>query len=207
MYLCTNTLCSSVVKKIYIAFIALSVSYLSFSQQKNPDITIIDNAYADPLGIKPNPDKNRIWLITGINVTGYGGSLIIFNNTWYKDFPRTSFHTFNDSKEWLQVDKIGHGWAAYNTGRLSTAMWRWAGLSPKKATLIGGLSGTMYLTVIEFLDGHSSHWGWSWSDMAANIFGSGLFISQELGWKEQRIQYKFSFHKKLQRSHARTAIR
>jgi hypothetical protein len=32
--------------------------------------------------------------------------------------------------------------------------------------------------------------------MAANLFGSGLFISQQLGWQEQRIQYKFSFYKK-----------
>lgn len=31
--------------------------------------------------------------------------------------------------------------------------------------------------------------------MGANLFGSGLFIAQELGWKEQRIQYKFSFHR------------
>jgi hypothetical protein len=75
-------------------------------------------------------------------------------------------------------------------------MWRWAGLSQKKSAIIGGLSGAAYLTVIEFLDAHSSQWGWSWGDIAANIFGSGIFISQELLWKEQRIQYKFSFHTK-----------
>lgn len=32
--------------------------------------------------------------------------------------------------------------------------------------------------------------------MGANVVGSGLFISQELGWQEQRIRLKFSFHKK-----------
>jgi Predicted periplasmic lipoprotein (DUF2279) len=146
-------------------------------------------------GITGTPNKTRIWLITAINVAGYGGSLIILNNTWYKNYPHSSFHTFNDSKEWLQVDKVGHAWTAYNTGRLSAAMWKWAGLPDKKATLIGGLSGAGYLTVVELLDGLSSQWGWSWSDIGANIFGSGLFIGQQLGWKEQRIQYKFSFHK------------
>jgi hypothetical protein len=125
-----------------------------------------------------------------------GGLLIILNNTWYKNYPHTSFHTFNDSKEWLQVDKAGHGWTAYNAGRLSAGMWRWAGLPQEKSAIIGGLSGMVYLTVIEFLDAHSVKWGWSWSDMAANVFGSGLFVSQELLWKEQRIQYKFSFHHK-----------
>src|SRR5580765_555520 len=139
--------------------------------------------------LTPEQKRTRQWIVGGINVAGYGASLIIFSNTWYKDYPKTSFHTFDDSKEWLQMDKVGHAWAAYNTGRASTEMWKWAGLSNKKATWIGGLSGTVYLTVIEFLDAHSAKWGWSWSDMAANILGSGLFISQQLGWEEQRIQF------------------
>ncbi|HEX7845904.1 MAG TPA: DUF2279 domain-containing protein [Chitinophagaceae bacterium] len=139
--------------------------------------------------------KNRQWLIGGLNVVGYGTSIVLFNNTWYKDYPKTSFHTFNDSKEWQQMDKVGHSWAAYNSARGSAAMWRWAGLPQKKAAWIGGLSSTAYLTVIEFLDAHSAEWGWSWADMGANLFGSGLFIAQELGWKEQRIQFKFSFHR------------
>ena len=144
----------------------------------------------------PSVHKNRVYLVAGINVAAYGGSLLILSNTWYKNYPHTSFHTFNDNKEWLQVDKVGHGWTAYTTGRISAGMWRWAGLSPGKAALIGGLSGTLYLTVIEFLDAHSAKWGWSWGDMAANVLGSGIFISQELLWQEQRIQYKFSFHHK-----------
>ena len=146
--------------------------------------------------LTPEQKRKRQWIVGGVNVIGYGASLIIFSNTWYDDYPKTSFHTFDDSKEWLQMDKVGHGWAAYNTGRASTEMWKWAGLSNKKATWIGGLSGTVYLTVIELLDAHSAKWGWSWSDMAANILGSGLYVSQQLGWEEQRIQFKFSFHYK-----------
>lgn len=156
------------------------------------DITNLSQYYS----LTPEQKRKRQWLVGGVNVIGYVGSLIIFSNSWYDDYPKTSFHTFDDSKEWLQMDKVGHGWAAYNTGRVSTEMWKWAGLSNKKATWIGGLSGTVYLTVIELLDAHSAKWGWSWSDMAANILGSGLYISQQLGWEEQRIQFKFSFHYK-----------
>ncbi len=141
------------------------------------------------------PGKNRRLLITGINVVGYGGSLVLLNEAWYKGYARSSFHTFDDSREWLQIDKAGHAWTAYNTGRASAALWEWAGLSHKKAVLTGGLSGAAYLTAIEFLDAYSAKWGWSWSDIGANIFGSGLFMSQELLWNEQRIQFKFSFHK------------
>ena len=146
--------------------------------------------------LKPEQKTRRQLLIGGLNVVGYGTSIVIFNNTWYKNYPKTSFHTFNDGKEWLQMDKIGHSWAAYNSGRASAAMWAWTGVGEKKATWIGGLSSTAYLTIIEILDAHSSKWGWSWADMGANVFGSGLFISQQLGWKEQRIQFKFSFHRK-----------
>jgi hypothetical protein len=49
---------------------------------------------------------------------------------------------------------------------------------------------------IEYLDGRSAKWGWSWGDVAADVSGSALYASQQLGWKEQRILLKFSSHKK-----------
>jgi len=138
--------------------------------------------------------KKRLAWVTAANIAFYGGSLLALNAAWYKDYPRTSFHTFDDSKEWLQVDKVGHAWTAYTTGKYLSEMWEWAGLPRRKAVWVGGLSGAAYLTVIEFLDAHSAEWGWSWSDMGANVFGSTLFMGQEFLWNEQRIQFKFSFH-------------
>jgi len=146
--------------------------------------------------LTPAQKKQRQWLIAGINIAGYGGSLIALNNAWYRGYAKTSFHSFDDSREWLQMDKTGHAWGAYNAGRGSTAMWNWAGLPHKQAVWIGGLSSMAYLTTIEILDAHSAKWGWSWSDIGANIFGSGLFMGQEFLWAEQRIQFKFSFYPK-----------
>jgi uncharacterized protein YfiM (DUF2279 family) len=140
--------------------------------------------------------KTKAFLIAGISAGAYGASLLALNQTWYRNFPKTSFHTFNDSGEWLQTDKIGHAWSAYGLSRSSTSAWRWTGLSENKSVLIGTLTGFSYLTVIEFLDAHSEKWGWSWADMAANVTGSSLFALQQLAWKEQRIQFKFSAHKK-----------
>lgn len=153
-------------------------------------------AHAQPKTDTIAPSKNRVKLVAALNVAAYTGSLIALNEAWYKGYPRTSFHVFDDSKEWKQVDKVGHAWSAYSLGKYSADVWQWAGLPHKKAVWIGGLSGAGYLTVIELLDAHSERWGWSWGDMAANVAGSGLFISQELIWKEQRIQFKFSSHKK-----------
>jgi len=147
------------------------------------------------LHLSSKQKRQRQWLVAGVSVAAYGGSLFALHRAWYDDDSKTSFHTFDDSNEWLQVDKFGHAWTAYTTGRISTRLWEWSGMPHQKAVWIGGLSGFIYLTGIEFLDAYSDKWGWSWGDIVANITGSGLFMAQELLWKEQRLQYKFSFHR------------
>lgn len=137
--------------------------------------------------------KTRRWIIGSVNVVGYGSALLVLNNAWYKNFPREALHSFDDSKEWLQMDKTGHVFSAYLEGKYSMELWKWAGLERKQRIWIGGLSGAAYQTIIEFLDGTSAKWGWSWADFGANCVGSGLLISQELAWDEQRIKLKLGY--------------
>lgn len=141
------------------------------------------------------PVKSRIYLAAAGSVVSYTGGLVALSNAWYINQAQSSFHFFNDNDEWLQVDKAGHVFSAYTTGKWSMELWRWAGLSRKQSIWMGGLSGTAFLTVIEVLDGFSSDWGFSIGDLGADLAGSGLFIAQELAWEEQRIQLKFSFHR------------
>ena len=138
--------------------------------------------------------KGRKWFAGGVTALGYGGSFIFLSQAWYDEYPKTSFHTFNDAGEWLQVDKVGHAWTAYQASRLTTNMWRWAGVENKKAMWYGTGSSLLYMLAIEYLDGRSAQWGWSWSDVAANFSGAALYVGQELGWREQRISFKFSSH-------------
>ena len=121
------------------------------------------------------------------------GSFIALNKAWYADYPKQNFHFFNDWKEWQQMDKAGHLWTSYNISRLSGGMWRWTGINEKKAIWLGGISGVAYLSIIEILDGFSQQWGFSTGDMLMNITGSGLYVAQQLAWKEQRIQIKMSY--------------
>jgi uncharacterized protein YfiM (DUF2279 family) len=144
--------------------------------------------------LSKNQKNSRQWGVGILHAVAYGGSLVVLNQAWYKDYAKEPFHAFDDSREWLQVDKAGHAWSTYNLARASTSLWRWAGIPGKKAAWIGSLSSMTYLTTIEFMDAHSAKWGWSWADMGANVFGTGLYLGQELGWQEQRIQFKFSFH-------------
>ena len=141
-------------------------------------------------------NKKRVRGVAIANVTLYSAGMVGLYAAWYKDYPQSKFHFFNDNGEWLQIDKIGHAYSAYAESKASMELWRWTGMSRKKRILIGGFSGAAYQTVIETLDGFSSEWGWSWGDFAANVAGSSLLVAQEFAWDEQRIQFKFSFHKK-----------
>lgn len=113
---------------------------------------------------------------------------------WYKNYPSSGFHFFNDNTEWLQMDKVGHFYTAYSVGNLGISTLRWTGVKNNKAIWYGGLSGLVFLTTVEVFDGFSEEWGFSWGDMTANTLGSACVISQELLWHEQRIKIKYSFH-------------
>jgi hypothetical protein len=113
---------------------------------------------------------------------------------WYKKYPHSRFHFFNDNREWLGMDKMGHATSAYNISAVQYDLMRWSGINNQEAILIGGCTGLGYLLMIEIMDGFSSQWGFSPGDMAANIFGAGLFMFQQYKWDEQKIQMRFSFH-------------
>ena len=132
----------------------------------------------------------------GATALGFGGSFVLLNKAWYKDYPRSSFHTFNDGGEWMQIDKIGHAWTAYAISRAATSMWDWAGVQHPTAIALGSGSSLLYQLSIEYLDGRSAQWGWSWADVGADLFGTGLFAAQELGWRQQNLMLKFSVHHK-----------
>ena len=134
----------------------------------------------------------RIAIGTEIGI--YATSMYGLNKLWYADYPRSSFHWYNDNNTWLQMDKLGHAYSAYQAGLLGMDIMKWSGVPEKKSIWYGGAYGAVFLTTIEILDGYSAEWGASWGDLVANTSGSALLIAQELLWKEQRIQFKYSFY-------------
>lgn len=139
-------------------------------------------------------NKKRLILVSSSKTALASTSFIVLNELWYSKYPKTKFHTFNDSKEWLQMDKIGHATTSYYLGYLSYEIFKWTGLENKKAILTGGATSLIYMSALEFMDGFYNEWGFSIADMSSNLIGTGLFISQQLLWDEQRIKLKFSFH-------------
>ncbi|MDP7566891.1 MAG: DUF2279 domain-containing protein [Flavobacteriales bacterium] len=138
-----------------------------------------------------NKRRRNILLIS--EASAYTVALVGLNQLWYADYPKSSFHFINDNKEWLQMDKMGHMSASYYTGVAGIKAYEWAGFSRKNAIWYGGMTGSIFLTVIEALDGTSEQWGASSGDLIANTTGSLLAIGQALKWNEQRIQLKYSY--------------
>lgn len=147
--------------------------------------------------IAPTPNKGRIIGVSAAYAAGWTGTLIALNETWYKGYPKGKFHAYDDSGEWLQVDKVGHTYSAYRLSLGYSAILQWSGVDKDKSVYLGAVSGVVSQSVIEILDGYSAKWGFSWSDMGANILGSGMYAGQHALWGEQRVLFKFSTHKNI----------
>jgi hypothetical protein len=141
-----------------------------------------------------NVDKKRLTLITSANVAASAGTLLVLNQIWYKDYPGSSFQFHNDLPDWKQMDKLGHITSTYHFSKLSYRSFRWAGLNNASSAYMGTLSGTMLITTIEILDGFSSEWGFSLSDIGSNLLGAGTFLSQQIVWEKQKITWKYSWY-------------
>lgn len=137
-------------------------------------------------------NKRSYW-VGGTNLVLGGGSVALLSAVWYKEYPKSKFHAFNDANEWLYMDKLGHAYTAYKLSTVNYAAWRWARMPKKKAVFLSGGIAWTYQLSVEILDGFSAQWGFSWADLTANTAGAGLFIGQQLGWDEQRFQLKFGY--------------
>lgn len=158
---------------------------ISFSQSKL-------NQFLKPSDTLNTSRRNAV-IITEASMATL--TLVGLNQLWYADYPKSKFHTLNDNNQWLQMDKLGHVFSAYQLGRLGANTLHWSGVSKQDQLIYGSTIGVAFLTVVEVFDGYSEEWGFSWGDMAANVTGAGLYIGQELLWKEQRFTIKYSFHR------------
>lgn len=152
-------------------------------------------AQRDSLGFWDIPDhldRGRFWAATGTGVVVYTGAVIGLNQLWYKDYPRTSFHFFNDIQEWQQMDKAGHMFTTYFESDWTYHVARWTGMKREASIWTGALVAVGLQTTIEVLDGFSSGWGFSMYDFAFNLGGASLWAGQQAGWNEQRLRLKVS---------------
>lgn len=137
--------------------------------------------------------KGTLYKALGFTGAYYATSILVMNNTWYKDKERVPFHFYNDNAGYLQVDKFGHMFGGYVYSYIGYFGLLKLGATRKEALYFGSTLGFVLQFPIEIMDGLHEGYGFSWGDIAANTMGSVLVFGQELLFKEQVVKYKFSY--------------
>lgn len=186
----------SIVSNPLSVFLVQFLLILGFAQSNNLF------AQQDSLQVSPAPKDSisqvhpNYKMLRGIFATQsvlYLGSIYGLSKSWYKN-KLTHFTIKDDTGEWLQMDKMGHVYTSYQIARHTAAIYKKTGISKRQMLVYGAISGIIFQTPIEILDGFSPDYGFSPGDMIANITGSALYLGQVALWDEVRIQPKFSFH-------------
>ncbi len=179
-----------------IIFLIIISSYNSFAKQPHYYFTESNLSNDTLTFLQKSPVSNAIRIRTlNYSILGmYGLSMSWLYSQWYENYSRSSFHFFNDNKEWELMDKYGHFWDAYNIAKPLMHCYSWGGYDKNKALLYGVGIAFLFQTTVEIFDGFSSQWGFSNADMLANVGGLALFAGQQLFWNEQRMVLKYSFH-------------
>jgi hypothetical protein len=124
----------------------------------------------------------------------YGGMIVGLNELWYKDSGRQPFAFFDDTREWKQIDKLGHFYSGFYLSFGASKGLQHFNVPRRKADLIGAIAGFGMLVPIEVLDGFSEAYGASVGDVVADGAGALFFLGQQRLWSEVRLVPKFSFH-------------
>ena len=138
--------------RIFLLFLILFSFFFNLEAQEW-DITKVNNSGTWEIDESDSLNKKRRNILLISEASAYTIALIGLNKLWYSDYPRSSFHFINDNKEWLQMDKFGHMCASYYTGVVGIKAYDWTGMNRKEAIWYGGMTGSIFLTIIEILDG------------------------------------------------------
>ena len=157
---------------------------------------------------------DRFWPVMGAVAAADIAGLYGLSRLWYSQEGLTGFSFYSQRLEmrypgfsgdgWLddwhtyvQQDKLGHTFTAWQLARVFGAYGRWSGLSDGHAGLFGGLAGTFLQMQVEVLDGFARQYGFSRTDALANALGGamgGLQVAypQRLDWFAAKYSYHYS---------------
>ncbi len=169
---------------MYTLTFVLFFQYLGISQETN--------GFSQFFTPSDTFNQKRFTTAVSIGSATYAGFAAGLYYAWYKQYPQENFHLFNDWNEWGNMDKFGHLFSSYFQAHLTYTGARWTGLDENNSILTGIICASLFQGTIEIMDGFSTNWGFSLSDMAFNNAGIGAFVLQQKIWKEQRIKFKVS---------------
>lgn len=143
----------------------------------------------DSIKIKKN--KHKFWLGYGLT---YTGTMSVLYFAWYDSYAQSKFHWFDDRYEWLQMDKAGHAYTAFQWSQNTYYALKKIGYSNAQSLCYSAISSFIVMNSIEVFDGFSAKWGASLSDIAFNAVGTSFFAVQQHFLNKTPARLKFSFH-------------
>ena len=141
-----------------------------------------------------SPDKIRIYKVAGAIVGIYSVIMIWLNFAWYRLYPRSGFHWFDDRGEWIQIDKAVIFTAPILKLYGLTNCCAWTGLDNKHSALSAFFIGLGFETKSKYGMVFQPNGALHGAILTANLIGASLATIQYLVWEEQRIMCKFSYN-------------
>jgi len=92
-------------------------------------------------------------------------------------------HPFRISNDWsndhsLRFDELLHFQGNYRIAQGLTGFFRWTGVPPGKAKLLGATSTLAVMSFLEYMDGRRPNSEASYSDVLANMMGVGFYLAK-----------------------------
>lgn len=169
--------------------VIICLSFLNSSYSQNAFQFIGGGPKREPRVFNEKRFKALVITEAGLYTLGMTGAYFL----WYKNSFHSGFHSFNDSKEWLLMDKVGHFTTSFLLAEYSSKVYYWTNMDRKKANNIAALQSFFMMTSLEVMDGFSSGYGFSWTDMGFNLLGTGSFYLSKRFPERISIQPKYSF--------------
>ncbi len=179
-----------------IVFLLLNLIFLCQTSPVQAQTTIeqdtIPHSSKGFLTPSDNYNKVRFYSMLGGGIAAYSATLYGLSQAWYNQYDKTSFHFYDDFGVWQHMDKYGHAYTTYFYTDILHRMTLWTGMNDNSSLWLAAGGANLFQLTLEILDGFNEEWGFSISDIGANVSGSAIYVAQHLLWKEQRIRIKFS---------------
>lgn len=136
----------------------------------------------------------RTGLLLGSSVLSLGATYVYLEQKWWSE-GYTNFH-LDDGRDFRyasNVDKLGHLLGGIFTADVYYGGFRWAGVSPRRAEWYAVGAAAFVQLSIEFKDGFSPRYGFSWADITAGTLGGFWPMLQNHSPFFRDSQVKFSY--------------
>jgi len=138
--------------------------------------------------------RRRTGLLLSSSLLTLGATYVYLEKRWWND-GYTSMHLDDgrDSRYASNIDKFGHLLGGIFTADVYYGGFRWAGMSQRRAEWYA-LGATAFVQLsIEFKDGFSPRYGFSWADVVAGTAGGFWPMLRNRSAFIRNSQFKFSY--------------